>query len=76
MTTVILWMLLLLLFSVGAYGIWESLTAGEFTAREVRTGRAKYRYSPKWYHRFFHLAVSTIFLVTAVVAIVHRLRLH
>ena len=74
MGIILIWLLLLLLLTMGSYGIWESATATEFTAREIQTGRAKYRYLPKWYHRVFHFAISSVFLITAVAGILHLLR--
>jgi hypothetical protein len=71
MGVALIWMLLFLLLATGAYGVWHSVVAGEFTARDVHTGRAKYRYPPKWYHRVLHFTVSVTFLVAALATIVH-----
>jgi hypothetical protein len=57
----------LLLLVTGAYGVWHSTISEEFTARDVQSGRAKYRYRPKWYHRALHFAVSSGFVVAALV---------
>ena len=45
---------LLTLLATGAYGLWHSTTAEEFTAREALTGRAKYRYRPTKHQRVLH----------------------
>lgn len=62
---------LLLLLATGAYGVWHSTISEEFTAREFHTGRAKYRYRPKWYHRALHLAVSSAFVIAASAALIN-----
>ena len=61
----------LLLLVTGAYGVWHSAIAEEFTAREVKTGRAKYRYRPKWYHRALHFTVSSGFVIAALAVLIH-----
>jgi hypothetical protein len=70
MGLILISLLSLLLLATGLYGVWHSASADEFTAREVQTGRAKYRYRPKWYHRALHFAVSCAFVVAAVGALV------
>ena len=60
------WCFLIALFATGAYSVWHSTTAAEFTARETLTGRAKYHYRPKRYHRTLHFAVSLLFLLLEV----------
>jgi hypothetical protein len=71
MGSALIWLLPILLLATGGYGLWHSVVAGEFTAREVLTGRAKYRYHPKAYHRALHFAVSLAFLSAALVLFVH-----
>ena len=72
LAAIIAWLFFILLLATGAYGVWHSISAAEFTARETLTGRAKYRYRPRWYHRAMHFAVSVLFLLTAAVAIMGR----
>ena len=50
----------------GAYGLWHSIVAEEFIAREIHTGRSKYCYRPKWYHRTFHFVISFTFVIAAL----------
>ena len=52
---------LVLLLGAGAGGIWQSVTASEFTARTLQ-GFAKYKYKPKWYHRLWRLLGSLILM--------------
>ena len=72
LAAIIAWLFLILLLATGAYGVWHSIGAVEFTGRETLTGRAKYRYRPRWYHRVMHFAVSALFLLTAAVAMMGR----
>ena len=61
----------IVLLVTGAYGVWHSAIAEEFTARETLTGRAKYRYRPKWYHRTLNFAVSSGFVIAALAVLIH-----
>ena len=73
MDLIVGWLFIVALFGMGMYGTWHSLTAREFTARSLVHGRAKYPYTPKWYHRAFHLMLSLLFLAAATLLIVGRL---
>ncbi len=63
--------LLSLVLVTGVYGVWRSVFAKEFTARDRLTGRAKYQYKPKVYERALHFVVSVGFLVAALVTLLH-----
>ncbi len=72
---VMFWSLLPLLVAVtGAYGVWHSAVAKEFTAREIQTGRAKYLYRPHWYQRTLHFVISFGFMIAGVAALWHLWR--
>jgi hypothetical protein len=58
--------LVLLATATAAYGVWRSVFAGEFTAREPYTGRAKYRYKPRPYQRVVQFAVSLTILIAGL----------
>jgi hypothetical protein len=67
------WSFTVLLLAVGVYGMWHSITAMEFTAREIRSGRAKYRYRPNRFQRILHFLVSVLFSLAALVVILLRI---
>ena len=71
MGLVLISLLPLLLLVTGAYGVWHSSISKEFTARDIHGGHAKYRYRPKWYHRALHFAVSSGFVVAALIMLIH-----
>lgn len=67
------WLFIVLLFAAGAYGVWHSITATEFTARETISGRAKYRYRPNRFQRGLHFLVSALFSLAALIFIFRRI---
>jgi hypothetical protein len=71
--SVVWWLFIVLLFAAGAYGVWHSITAKEFTARETLSGRAKYRYRPNQFQRVLHFIVSALFSLAALIFIFRRI---
>jgi hypothetical protein len=67
------WLFIVLLFAAGTYGVWHSIPATGFTARETISGRAKYRYRPNQFQRVLHFLVSTLFSLAALIFIFRRI---
>ena len=67
------WLFMVLLLAAGLYGMWHSITATEFTARETLTGRAKYRYRPNRFQRVLHILVGVLFSLAALIFILRRI---
>jgi hypothetical protein len=67
------WLFIVLLLAAGLYGMWHSITAMEFTARETLSGRAKYRYRPNRFQRFLHFLVGVLFSLASLAFVLRRI---
>jgi hypothetical protein len=63
--------LTLLVVITGMYGMWHSVFAPKFTARDRLTGRAKYQYEPRRYERVLYFIVAGAFCVMGIVTLAH-----